>query len=159
MGIHPFIHSLYNVICNQVAVILYTAGILGWGLAVSNIWLLPSLNEECCRTCVPSVLYSHITVECSALPVGIFSDFLQTQFCAVKHPLKWIPCVCVSVCVQSPGAAQADQGAVGGQDTDLAWRTQRNAPVAFVSKFYAWNWLREMKNLCIWNLTFLSWKI
>lgn len=30
---------------------------------------------------------------------------------------------------QSPGAAQADQGAVGGQDTDLARRTQRNAQV------------------------------
>lgn len=33
------------------------------------------------------------------------------------------------LCVQSPGAAQADQRAVGGQDTDLARRAQRNAQV------------------------------
>lgn len=56
---------------------------------------------------------------------GIFYDFLQRkQFCAVWHESH-----CVCVCVQSPGAAQADQRAVGGQDTDLARRTQRNAQV------------------------------
>lgn len=33
------------------------------------------------------------------------------------------------LCAQSPGAAQADQRAVGGQDTDLARRAQRNAQV------------------------------
>lgn len=32
-------------------------------------------------------------------------------------------------CVQSFGAAHTHQGAVGGQDTDLAHETQRNAPV------------------------------
>lgn len=40
------------------------------------------------------------------------------------------------VCAQSAGATQADQGAVGGPDTDLARRTQRNAQVCQTGKHF-----------------------
>lgn len=53
----------------------------------------------------------------------------ETILCCSTSPDVKLLCLCL--CAQSLGAAQADQGAVGGQDTDLARRTQRNAQVCF----------------------------
>ncbi len=58
------------------------------------------------------------------------------------------------LCTQSPGAAQADQGAVGGQDTDLARRTQRNAQVcvklSILHSSLETPWERQRKIVCVW---------
>ena len=41
----------------------------------------------------------------------------------------WVQSITVLVVLQSPGATQADKGAMGGQNTDLAWGTQKHAQV------------------------------
>lgn len=62
------------------------------------------------------------------IPCWTFQWYPQeTIRCCSTSPQ--VKSLCLCLCAQSPGAAQADQGAVGGQDTDLARRTQRNAQV------------------------------
>lgn len=94
----------------------------------------PSMPSTASTTRMPTSQGTSPATDCCLRGASNTLTFCPPHMLHITYPRKYFGAAVVEVVsfaflAQSPGTAQADQGAVGGPHTDVAWRAQRHAQV------------------------------